>query len=304
MKRRFILLPAVSLLIALLLPYPCWSAGDPNPGEPKESAGFRIEQIELADPNKAVLVLKGLAQKESETLRVNGPALQGALKHFSKGDLVDVVRDEKDKTFLKQISVQTRHPTVTARIFALIVAGGIMAVFSLVLLRNRTKFLIVGKDNRYSNSKFQIVVWFYLLITTYVATLILRGTQGGLEFVGGIDIPQNLLMLSGLSAFTFAAAKGITQGQVAANPNSKIAAPNPNFPADLFQDDLECIDLGDFQTVIITLLAAITYLISILNFFSVVELRAVLHLPDVDTTILAVFGLGQGAYLVKKYAGG
>ena len=59
--------------------------------------------------------------------------------------------------------------------------------------------------------------------------------------------------------------------------------------------------MADFQMVIITFLAVGCYLVRIFGFLGVVELHASISLPDVDTTILAVFGLGQGAYLSKKY---
>jgi hypothetical protein len=55
--------------------------------------------------------------------------------------------------------------------------------------------------------------------------------------------------------------------------------------------------------VVITLLAIGTYLALIFNFLGSTELLKTVDLPNVDTTILAAFGLGQGAYLTKKAAG-
>jgi hypothetical protein len=46
-----------------------------------------------------------------------------------------------------------------------------------------------------------------------------------------------------------------------------------------------------------------TYIVLIFNFFGHVEYSKLITLPDVDTTILATFGLGQGAYLTKKAVG-
>jgi hypothetical protein len=45
------------------------------------------------------------------------------------------------------------------------------------------------------------------------------------------------------------------------------------------------------------------YLVLVLHFLGSLELRATITLPDVDSTVLAVFGLGQGAYLTKKAVG-
>lgn len=71
----------------------------------------------------------------------------------------------------------------------------------------------------------------------------------------------------------------------------------------LVQNDLGGFDFGDFQMLVVTLLAIAMYLILILHFLSSIEFRTTVTLPDVDSTVLAAFGLGQGAYLAKKAAG-
>jgi hypothetical protein len=201
--------------------------------------------------------------------------------------------------------------------------------------------LIVGEDGRYSNSKFQIAVWFAVLITSYIATLWLRSSHLGWDYWGGINIPQNLLLISGMSAFTFSAAKGITTSKVAdaklkGNPDRKNSAnatpsllqnlthndappPAATVPAAIVQGPPAVapvaivpvlapaatqprLDLGDFQMVAITLLAVSVYVVLIFHFMAVLAKSAVITLPDVDTTILATFGLGHGAYLAKKAA--
>lgn len=72
---------------------------------------------------------------------------------------------------------------------------------------------------------------------------------------------------------------------------------------DLVNDDSNHTDLGDFQMVAITLLAAIIYAISAVEFMDHIEFRRVVTMPDVDATLLSIFGLGQAAYLGKKAAG-
>jgi positive regulator of sigma E activity len=52
----------------------------------------------------------------------------------------------------------------------------------------------------------------------------------------------------------------------------------------------------------ITLLAVVVYLFQLINFLGVLKLYKSVTLPDVDTTILSIFGLSQGAYLAKKAA--
>ncbi len=61
-------------------------------------------------------------------------------------------------------------------------------------------------------------------------------------------------------------------------------------------------DIGDFQLVVITILAVSVYLVQIWAWLGNIPVGVTTTLPDVDTTILATFGLGQGAYLFKKQA--
>ena len=55
--------------------------------------------------------------------------------------------------------------------------------------------------------------------------------------------------------------------------------------------------------LIMTFLAVVTFLALVFHFLGSLEARTIVYLPDVDTTILASFGLGHGAYLTKKAVG-
>nr|WP_295922112.1 hypothetical protein [uncultured Dyadobacter sp.] len=242
------------------------------------------------------------------TFGLTAPALKKILPAFSPGDRVDLTYtstgSQKTLTALAIEKVQTGK---WQRIWTL--AGSVAGVllFFRLLLRRKLRNLILGADNRYSNSNFQIVMWFFTLIVTYIAVTILRG-QVSIDFVGGVDIPSNLLLLSGFSALTFATAKGITESKnqeaIKQNQMPKQPATEPHFPTDLFQDDTGMVDMADFQMVVITILAVAVYTFQVYDFLSTIELHRNVTLPDVDSTILATFGLGHGAYLAKKYVGG
>ena len=228
-------------------------------------------------------------------------------------------------------SVSTRPPLGrTTRILAL--AAGTLITFILYFLLSglHPLQLIVGEDNRYSNSKFQVALWFFVLIATYIATFGLRAFAG---VIGQIGIPEHLLLLSGMSAFTYAAAKGITtskvndaQAQGIADPKNTAASPSllrnlthddgvaplaaesavPGAPLRLLRAGrLPSLDLGDAQMVIVTLLAVAVYIYIVLHFMGIPDklYAPTASLPDVDSTILSVFGLGQGAYITKKAVG-
>jgi hypothetical protein len=83
----------------------------------------------------------------------------------------------------------------------------------------------------------------------------------------------------------------------------------PNLVLDLTHDDgknaanAPKLDVGDFQMLVITLVAASMCTAILFHFLGSLETRKIVALPDVDTTILAAFGLGHGAYLTKKAVG-
>jgi hypothetical protein len=220
------------------------------------------------------------------------------------------------------------------RLLFLFGAGAVTFALYSLLSGLHPLLLIVGQDNRYSNSKFQVALWFFMLISVYLAFFAFRLHHG---LIGGIEIPQNLFILSGMSAFTYGAAKGITTSKVndavaLGRLDPKTMANAPSFLNDLTHCDvsasvppvvtpvsmegnvvfasvtgrrrrLPTLDLGDTQMVVVTLLAVGTYLCSIYYFFGADLLKPTITLPNVDNTILSIFGLGHGAYLTKKAVG-
>ena len=87
------------------------------------------------------------------------------------------------------------------------------------------------------------------------------------------------------------------------DPKNALQPGQERFFRDLVQNDVGGFDFGDFQMLVVTFLAVAMYLILIFHFLGSIDFTKTLTLPDVDTTILAGFGLGQGAYLTKKAAG-
>ncbi|SFU53904.1 hypothetical protein SAMN05216417_106131 [Nitrosospira multiformis] len=189
-----------------------------------------------------------------------------------------------------------------ARWASLLIAIFVLFILAYIFTRGHPTYLYLGRDNRYSSSKFQTFLWFWLVISAYIAIVSHRITAAGWSYVGGVDIPPHLLILSGISVLTFAGAKAITTGKVDEKPDLKPPASKPR-AIDLICDDNNKPDLGDFQMVAITILTVIIYAISAVEFMENIEFRRVVTMPDVDATLLSIFGLGQAAYLGKKAAG-
>lgn len=282
--------------------------------EKSSEAGTRLDnaRIDDLDTNLASVTITDCSANSSSqfngkvmTLTVDS-GLRPQLKTLQKLDHVTIDTDGKSVS-----SIALRRITVRPglRVSVLGIALGALFLIAALITRGHPLKLIIGQDGRYSNSKFQMAVWFWVVLSTYLAVIYLRVSQAGWEFFDSVDIPSNLLLLSGMSALTFGGAKGITTAKTDAaaaagqpNPKNPVGV-HANFLNDLVQNDAGAFDIGDFQMLMVTLLAVGMYLTLIFNFIGSIATAASIHLPDVDTTILASFGLGQGAYLTKKAVG-
>lgn len=238
------------------------------------------------------------------------PDVRSQLKTVQPGDavLLELLRGA-DSVAVDAITPLTVAMTLLARLATMGGATLAVLIFASLVSRGSVRWLVVGEDNRYSNSKFQMAVWFWTLISGYLAVVTLRFAAGGGAFIGGVDIPNNLLALSGVSALTFAGAKQIVASRIAQSGGratlvKPVSRTGPQFPSDLVTDDSgHRPDFGDFQMLVITVLAVTIYASRIVGWLAVVPLTARISLPDVDTTLLGIFGVGQAAYLAKKFTG-
>ena len=276
-----------------------------TPKIPTPTSRFANARIDAIDPNFASITITDCPSQNRGhsvcngavmTLSV-GEALRPELKALQKFDHVTIDTDGKTVSSIgiRQISVPPYLPSLVLGITA-----AFFFLLTTLLTWGHPLRLIIGQDGRYSNSKFQMAIWFWIVLSTYLAFVYLRVSQAGWEFFDSVDIPKNLLLLSGMSALTFGGAKGITTSKA----NAAIAAGNPNpknptgvhenFWTDLVQNDAGAFDIGDFQMLMVTLLAVGMYIALTLNFLETIAATASATLRDVDTTILASFGLGQG----------
>lgn len=93
----------------------------------------------------------------------------------------------------------------------------------------------------------------------------------------------------GLSAGTAIASQSISK---------PIAADNADIKGGILLDDAGNFDLGKIQMMAWTIIAAGAYLIAVYhNIFSGFTLPG---LPDIDTSLLALMGIGDTTYLLKK----
>jgi hypothetical protein len=286
------------------------------PKTPEQPKKLEIIRIDSLDENAKSITGTICATMTSD----DQPICNGDSKFFSvdkklwtqlhKRKKLDLIRIDPAQVPLTSTDPVGISVSSEARWWTLTTCLLIFFLVAVLATRGHPLKFILGEDGRYSNSKLQMALWFWIVMSVYLAVIYLRVTAAGWEFFGHVNIPANLLLLSGMSALTFAGAKGITTAKVnearaapvALNPKDP-AGVTPHFWTDLLQNDKGFFDFGDSQMLVVTLLAVGMYLVLIFNFLGVIMANSPVKLPDLDTTILATFGLGQGAYLAKKAVG-
>jgi hypothetical protein len=180
-------------------------------------------------------------------------------------------------------------------------AVGVAAVLILWLLYKvasggRIASLYEGNDGRPSTSKFQFLAWTAVVIFAYAAIYSLK--VGAHHFEAINEIPKNVLIAMGMSVISAAAAKGITVSYISTGriAKSSVASGSSTFGA-ILQDDAGFPDLSKVQMIAWTFIAIVTYLIAV---GSKIHQRDYSSLPDIDSALMVLMGLGQGAYLGKK----
>jgi hypothetical protein len=167
------------------------------------------------------------------------------------------------------------------------------------------KKLVCGADNTLSTSKFQFVVWTVVIVFSYIVMFAYHGKVSNFAL---LNFPTNVLIVMGLSATTAVAAKGIAVNAAATQAKAQGVAITPGLPirlpgdieslAGLFQADDGTPDLGKVQLMVWTFVGIAVY-ITLLHHKLASHDRT---LPEIDSALMALMGLGHGAYLGKKMA--
>jgi len=180
-------------------------------------------------------------------------------------------------------------------------AVGVGTVFLLWLLYKMASggkigALYEGNDGRPSTSKFQFFAWTTAVVFAYAAIYSLKVESHHFDAIN--EIPKNVLTAMGMSVISAAAAKSITVSYISTGRIAKKTATSGTSSfADIFQDDSGVPDLSKGQMIAWTFIAIATYLIAVA---SKIHQRDYSSLPDIDSALMVLMGLGHGAYLGKK----
>ena len=176
--------------------------------------------------------------------------------------------------------------------------GFVVLFFGLYKLTTGAGFskLYEGTDGRLSTSKFQFFLWTVVVVFSYAALYTLKLSLPGSRFEALPSLPENVLIALGISVLSASAAKAITVSYINTNKISKPPLSSGARFGQLFQDDSGKPDLSKLQVIAWTFIALATYLIAVGHNLASQNPA----LPDIDKSLMALMGLGHGAYLATK----
>ena len=271
-------------------------------------AGRLAGVVSKVDPAGTSITVTLPSPLNDKVLVIADSKATAPVAHAQPGDLISFDADDTaNSTRLTCLGAIKRQTPVIPRLLVLAFSLALICGIAAVMTWGSPLEFMVGADNRYSNSQTQLALWFTAVAAVYLAAVLLRWCYLGADYIGGVGITENVMALTGLSALSFGGAKVITTQKIrnATQPNQpapKPPAAQPHLLTDLVQNDSGQADLGDFEMILVTLAAVGIFAVSAFHFLGALALDTSVMLPDVDSTLLASFGIGHGAYLVKKAA--
>jgi hypothetical protein len=160
-------------------------------------------------------------------------------------------------------------------------------------------WIAMGADGRLSSSKLQFLGWTTVVLYAYATLAIDR--LGHVTCTGAM-LPVNVLIAMGLSLTTAAGAKSIAVAYQNAGQNT----PDPITPTTslsylVMSDNGKTPDLPKIQMLAWTAVAIVVFLIDlVVNYRGYATCKIAGCFPDIDTALMVLMGLGQGAYLGFK----
>jgi hypothetical protein len=137
------------------------------------------------------------------------------------------------------------------------------------------------KHKRYSLARFQMAVWFFLVITSFLFIWLISGATD--------TITGSTLALIGIGAGTALGAAAI---DITAQNGAQAAPKESNgFFSDILSESASGVSFHRFQMFVWTLILGILFIYSVWNRLS---------MPEFSATLLALMGISSGTYLGFK----
>jgi hypothetical protein len=176
-----------------------------------------------------------------------------------------------------------------------IVLAVLFAVYTAATRSPNVYRLAEGLDGRTSTSKVQFLLWTVVAIGCYAAVFTANWRTGHAD--SSLGVPQNLMIALGISVTTAAGAKGLYL--VGSTPKTTKPAAGKG---GIFTDDDGRPDLAKLQLIAWTSLALAVFCVRVSEHVNATLSGggAISTLPDIDTALLVLMGLGHAGYGATK----
>jgi hypothetical protein len=183
---------------------------------------------------------------------------------------------------------------------------GLGAVLGLAVTK-RISGILIDERGRYSLTHLQLALWTLTILSLLSGVFFGRLVHSVADPIS-IDIPSTVLGLLGISAGSAVAATAVkrTKDVTQAASVSVTDAKNPPRLVQIFLVEEgafanQVVDITKFQGFVVTILLIIAYIAAAVNEINTAgTASAVSSLPNVNTTLVILFGISHGAYVAGK----
>jgi|SRR5215211_7587883 len=162
-------------------------------------------------------------------------------------------------------------------------------------------FGVVGKDNRVSTSKLQVMMW-TVFVPAALLSIVLHAWRDLWELGQGISVPADYLFLLGFPIGTAIASKTITTTKVA---SGAIPKPDAEVPPDLSSGVVQSVgnddgstEIFDLQYLLFNVVALIFFLATFVSQYD--DADGLLEFPEIPAGLLILTGTSAAGYLSRK----
>ncbi len=179
------------------------------------------------------------------------------------------------------------------------------AVLGLIAAR-RIDGILIDERGRYSLTHLQLVLW-TLTVLSLLSGVFFGRLVHGVPNPLSIHIPGPVIALLGISAGSAVAATAVKRTKDLTRPDNVAASGGAENPPRLSQIFLveegtfanEAVDITKFQGFVVTILLIVAYIAASVNEINTVG-TALASLPNVNTTLVGLFGISHAAYVAGK----
>jgi hypothetical protein len=185
-------------------------------------------------------------------------------------------------------------------------------------VKGRLAGVLINDRNMMSLSRFQMVVWSLIVLSTYAAIAMARASDGLGTGALDIAVPPQIWMLMGINSAALVGSPLLASNKIKKKPigtlqgkeradmgilSVKLDAEDAAF-GDLFKGDeiknWDDVDLARLQMFFFTLIVAIIYCIEVYQMIAFSDLSENISLPAIDEGMVTLMGISNTAYLGGK----